>query len=180
MAGSRGGHALPGALRREIETVGRPSTNNSRGHTANPPSPRTEPWHVAHGSSRREKGEGRGGYDVTYSDPPPWGIVFSWQTSRSQPADLRSRRPPMRSRGWPTALASCRWTQPRCPTSRSGADAPRATTSQLSGRAENGASRYENVDTLRSIRNFVVLVSTAAADRARVTPCPSRIQLAEV
>ena len=51
----------------------------------------------------------RGGasYDVTYSDPPPWGIVFSWQTSRSQPADLRSRRPPMRSRGWPTALASC-------------------------------------------------------------------------
>ena len=38
----------------------------------------------------------------------------------------------------------------------------------------------ERVDTLRSIRNFVVLVSTAAADRARVTPCPSRIQLAEV
>ena len=37
----------------------------------------------------------------------------------------------------------------------------------------------ERVDSLRSIRNFVVLVSTAAADRARVTPCPSRIQLAE-
>ena len=37
----------------------------------------------------------------------------------------------------------------------------------------------ERVDSLRSIRNFVVLVSTAAADRARVTPCPSRIQLAD-
>ena len=37
----------------------------------------------------------------------------------------------------------------------------------------------ERVDSLRSIRNFVVLVSTAAADRARATPCPSRIQLAE-
>ncbi|EOD04691.1 hypothetical protein EMIHUDRAFT_439114 [Emiliania huxleyi CCMP1516] len=37
----------------------------------------------------------------------------------------------MRARGRPTARASCRWTQPRCPTSRSRADAPRATTSQL-------------------------------------------------
>ena len=37
----------------------------------------------------------------------------------------------------------------------------------------------ENVDTLRSIRNLVVLVSTAAADRARVTPCPSQISCPE-
>ena len=37
----------------------------------------------------------------------------------------------------------------------------------------------ERVDSLRSIRNFVVLVSTAAADRARVTPCPSRISCPE-
>ena len=47
----------------------------------------------------------------------------------------------MSSRGCPTGQASCRWTQPRCPTSRSRADALRATTSQLSGRAEPGVSR---------------------------------------
>ena len=37
----------------------------------------------------------------------------------------------MRSWGRPTARASCRWTQPRCPTSRSRSETPRATTSQL-------------------------------------------------
>ena len=47
----------------------------------------------------------------------------------------------MRSRGRPTARASCRWTQPRCPTSRIRADALRATTSQLFEGPEDGASR---------------------------------------
>ena len=51
----------------------------------------------------------------------------------------------MRSRGRPTARASCRWTQPRCPTSRSGADALRATTSQLFSAAEDGVSRESTV-----------------------------------
>ena len=45
---------------------------------------------------------------------------------------------------------------------------------------QRGRARcVEKADTLRCIRNFVVLVSTAAADRARVTPCPSRISCPE-
>ena len=48
----------------------------------------------------------------------------------------------MHSRGRPTARASCRWTQPRCPTSCSRADALRATTSQLSGRHSKQLSSF--------------------------------------
>ena len=47
----------------------------------------------------------------------------------------------MSSRGCPTGQASCRWTQPRCRTSYSRANAVRATTSQLFSEAEHGASR---------------------------------------
>ena len=66
---------------------------------------------------------------------------FSCEDSEISAAVLRSRRPPMRSRGFPTARASCRWTQPRCPASRSRADALRATTSQFFSEVEHGASR---------------------------------------
>ena len=73
--------------------------------------------------------------------PPLALLVFRAKPARSRRGVSASRRGIMRSRGRPTARASCRWTQPRCPSSRSGADAPRATTSQLFSAAENGASR---------------------------------------
>ena len=79
---------------------------------------------------------------VPYLTPPPFGA----SSFRAKQRDLgrgvkRMGWGYMRSRGSPTGLASCRWTQPRCPISRSRADAPRATTSQLFEGPEDGVSR---------------------------------------
>ena len=79
---------------------------------------------------------------LIYIGPPPWRLLISYH----EPADLgrgvkRMGRGYMRSQGYPKRRASCRWTQPRCPTSRSCADAPRATTSQLFEGPEDGASK---------------------------------------
>ena len=46
-------------------------------------------------------------YDVTYSDPPFALLVFRTNPAPISAAILRSRRPPMRSRGSPTGRASC-------------------------------------------------------------------------
>ena len=77
--------------------------------------------------------------------PPLAPCDFRAKPARSRRGVSASRRGIMRSRGRPTARASCRWTQPRCRTSWTRADAVRATTSQLSGRAENGVSREPTV-----------------------------------
>ena len=79
-------------------------------------------------------------YDVTHLTPPPLAPCdFRAKPARSRPA-VSARRPCVRGaarRGGPRADR----TQPRCPTSRSGADALRATTSQLFEGPEDGAPR---------------------------------------
>ena len=111
-------------------------------HTGGPHQRRTlPPSHGGDGRAWRGPAESR----VRYLTPPRRTSRFSWQSCDLSPPSSAQRRPPMRSRGWPTARASCRWTQPRCPTSRSGADALRATTSQLFSAAEDGVSRESTV-----------------------------------
>ena len=77
--------------------------------------------------------------------PPLALLVFRAKPARSRRGVSASRRGIMRSRGRPTARASCRWTQPRCPISRTRVDALRATTSQLFIGAEDGVSRESTV-----------------------------------
>ena len=78
---------------------------------------------------------------VPYLTPPPAPSRFSWQSCGSRGGLQRLGAGYMRSRGCPTWRASSRWTQPRCPTSWSGADALRATTSHLFSGVEDGASK---------------------------------------
>ena len=61
--------------------------------------------------------------------------VFRAKPARSRRGVSASRRGIMRSRGRPTARASCRWTQPRCPTSWSRADALRRPPASSSARS---------------------------------------------
>ena len=112
-------------------------------------------------------------YDVTYLTPPPWRLVIFVP---NQPIWAR-RSPPT-----PAAHALAGLPDGAGLVVMDAAEVPNQL--QLRRRAardhqpafQGARGRcVERVDTLRSIRNFGGIVSTAAADRARVTPCPSRI-----
>ena len=124
--------------RPDPESAGRRAAWHFLGYRGSTP----PPWHLEHlECGQQPHAQDRGAeklLQLAGRSGSGWRLVFFVGQLRSRPAVLR---PPMRSRGCPTELASCRWTQPRCPTSRSRADALRATTSQLFIGAEDGVSR---------------------------------------
>ena len=80
-------------------------------------------------------------YDVTYLTPPPGRLVFSWQTSAISAGRQRLSEGHHALAGLADGAGLLPMDPAEVPNQSEPADALRATTSQLSGRAENGASR---------------------------------------